>query len=108
MVPRLVETRRDLHRHPELSNREERTGKLVAERLRAARPRCALPGRPHGVVGVLVGGRPTGGGAGAPTWDPCPSREAGHPLQSENAGGMMHACGHDAHTAMLLGPRRSW
>ena len=58
LVPALVATRRDLHAHPELSNREERTGKLVAERLRALGLEVRYPVAHTGVVGVLRGGRP--------------------------------------------------
>ena len=104
MVPRLVETRRDLHRHPELSNREERTGKLVAERLRAlgldevrypvartAWSACSRAGGPGPVVALRA------------DMDALPIQEKPDtPYKSENAG-VMHACGHDAHTAMLLG-----
>ena len=104
MVPRLVETRRDLHRHPELSNREERTGKLVAERLRAlGLDEVRYPVARTGVVGVLRGGRPGPVVALRADLDALPIQEKPDtPYKSENAG-VMHACGHDAHTAMLLG-----
>jgi amidohydrolase len=104
MVPRLVETRRDLHRHPELSNREERTGKLVAERLRGlGLDEVRYPVARTGVVGVLKGGRPGRVVALRADLDALPIQEKPDtPYKSENAG-VMHACGHDAHTAMLLG-----
>jgi len=101
---RVVETRRDLHRHPELSNREERTGKLVAERLRAlGLDEVRYPVARTGVVGVLEGGRPGPVVALRADMDALPILEKRDtPYKSENAG-VMHACGHDAHTAMLLG-----
>lgn len=53
MASRLVETRRDIHRHPELGNREQRTGQLVASRLRAAGLEVRYPVAKTGVVGIL-------------------------------------------------------
>src|SRR5512143_4327863 len=58
MAPALVATRRDLHAHPELSNREQRTGHLVAERLRDLGLEVRYPVAKTGVVGILRGGRP--------------------------------------------------
>jgi amidohydrolase len=58
LAPALVELRRDLHRHPELGNREVRTGALVAERLRALGLEVRHPVAKTGVVAVLQGGRP--------------------------------------------------
>jgi len=55
---RVVATRRDLHAHPELSNREQRTGRIVAERLRELGLEVRYPVARTGVVGVLRGGRP--------------------------------------------------
>src|SRR5689334_17326056 len=57
--PKLIETRRDFHMHPELSNREERTARVVAERLRALgfdEVKTNVAG--HGVVALLKGSRP--------------------------------------------------
>src|SRR5690242_7174499 len=58
LAPALVELRRDLHMHPELGNRETRTGALVAERLRALKIEVRYPVARTGVVAVLRGGRP--------------------------------------------------
>jgi amidohydrolase len=101
---KVVETRRDLHRHPELSNREERTGKLVAERLRAlGLDEVRYPVAKTGVVGVLRGGRPGRVVALRADMDALPIQEKPDTAYKSENPGVMHACGHDAHTAMLLG-----
>jgi amidohydrolase len=102
LTPALVALRRDLHEHPELSNREERTGHLVAERLKDLGLEVRYPVARTGVVGVLRGGRPGGTVALRADMDALPIQEKGDaPYRSRNAG-VMHACGHDAHTAILL------
>jgi amidohydrolase len=101
--PRLVETRRDIHRHPEPSNAEERTGKLVADQLRAAGLSVRHPVARTGVVAVLQGGRPDPVVAVRADLDALPIQEKrDSPYKSENPG-VMHACGHDAHTTIVLG-----
>ena len=103
LVPALVETRRDIQRHPELGNREFRTGKLVAERLRALGLDVRYPVAKTGVVGILKGGRPGAVVAVRADLDALPIQERNDvPYKSENAG-VKHACGHDAHTTILLG-----
>jgi amidohydrolase len=103
--------RRDLHQHPELSNREERTAKLVADHLRALglKPRTDLAH--HGVVAIIQGGRPGPKLALRADMDALPvTEQTGLPFASTvtttfagQSTGVMHACGHDAHTAILLG-----
>ncbi len=103
LAPALVATRRDLHEHPELSNREQRTGHLVSERLSDLGLEVRYPVARTGVVGVLRGGRPGRVVALRADMDALPIEEASDvPYRSRNAG-VMHACGHDAHTAILLG-----
>jgi amidohydrolase len=103
LTPALVETRRDIHRHPELGNREVRTGKLVAERLRALGIEVRYPVARTGVVGILKGGRPGVVVAVRADLDALPIQERNDvPYKSENPG-VKHACGHDAHTTILLG-----
>jgi amidohydrolase len=103
IAPAVVAIRRDLHAHPELSNREERTGHLVAERLRDLGLEVRYPVAKTGVVGVLRGGRPGRVVALRADLDALPIDEAGVlPFRSQ-VKGVMHACGHDAHTAILLG-----
>jgi amidohydrolase len=104
VAPEVVRLRRDFHAHPELSNREERTGRVVAERLRAIGIEQVATGvAHHGVVALIPGGKPGPTVALRADIDALPVQEAtGLPFASENEG-VMHACGHDAHTAMLLG-----
>ena len=103
IAPAVVAVRRDLHAHPELSNREERTGHLVAERLRDLGLEVRYPVAKTGVVGILRGGRPGGVVALRADMDALPLDETNElPFRSQ-VKGVMHACGHDAHTAMLLG-----
>jgi amidohydrolase len=103
-APEVVALRRTLHRHPELSNREEKTGARIAAHLRELgldEVRTGVAG--HGVVGVLKGGKPGGVVALRADMDALPVTErTGLPFASE-VQGAMHACGHDSHMAVLLG-----
>ncbi|MGH2538196.1 MAG: M20 metallopeptidase family protein [Candidatus Promineifilaceae bacterium] len=102
IAPELVRLRRDIHQHPELSFQEVRTAALVAETLQELGIEVQTGIGRTGVVGRL------GNGVG-PTlairadMDALPIQEANDvPYRSQNPG-VMHACGHDAHTAILLG-----
>ena len=101
-----IAVRRDIHRHPELGYNELRTGDLVAEQLEGFGYRVTRGLGGTGVVGQLVrgeGGRRLGLRA---DMDALPIDEAtGLPYASRHAG-VMHACGHDGHTAMLLAAAR--
>jgi amidohydrolase len=102
--PKLIETRRDFHMHPELSNREERTARVVAERLRAlgfdeVKPNVAR----HGVVALLKGAKPGPVVAVRAEMDALPINETHDVPYKSLVPGVMHACGHDAHTAIGLG-----
>jgi amidohydrolase len=111
VMPKVIEWRRDIHEHPELSNQEVRTGKLVADQLRS----LGIEVREHvaktGVVGVLRGAKPGPVVALRADMDALPvTEEVDLPFKSTVRAtsngqdvGVMHACGHDAHTAMLLG-----
>jgi amidohydrolase len=108
--PELIAWRRHLHQNPELSNREVETAKYVAERLRSfgLEPRTGIAR--NGVVAVLQGGRPGPVVALRADMDGLPVREETDvPFASKvtaeyegNQVGVMHACGHDAHVAILL------
>lgn len=107
---KIVAWRRDFHAHPELSNREERTAAKVAEHLRALglQPKIMAG---HGVVAIVSGGKPGPKIALRADMDALPvTEQTGLPFASkatstyrgENVG-VMHACGHDAHTGILMG-----
>jgi amidohydrolase len=110
-MPKVVECRRDFHQHPELGNREFRTSKIVAERLRALGIEVRTGVAHTGVVGVLRGGKPGKVVALRSDMDALPvTEELDLPFRSTAKGeyngqevGVMHACGHDAHMSMLLG-----
>ena len=97
-----IALRRDIHRHPELAFEENRTAALVAERLAAWGYEVATGLGGTGVVGTLRrgdGGRRLGLRA---DMDALPIEEASGVAWSSAQAGVMHACGHDGHTAMLL------
>jgi amidohydrolase len=106
----LIEWRRHLHQHPELGNRETETAKFVAERLRSfgLQPRTGIA--KTGVVAVIEGGRPGPVVALRADMDALPvAEEVDLPFASKATAtwegksvGVMHACGHDTHVAMLL------
>lgn len=99
----LVECRRDIHRDPELSNRETRTGTLVADKLRALGLEVRHPVAGTGAIGVLRGGLPGPVVGVRADLDALPIDEtADVPYKSRNPG-VKHACGHDAHTTIALG-----
>jgi len=101
----MTDWRRDLHAHPELSMREFRTSALVQEKLRAFGVDEIITGMAEtGVVGVIRGRPGSDRAIGLRAdMDALPMQEeTGLPHASQTAG-VMHACGHDGHTAMLLG-----
>ena len=110
--PRVIAWRRDIHQNPELGNREVRTAAIVARHLRElgfddVREKVAHTG----VVGVLKGGLPGPVVALRADMDALPvAEEVDVPFASEVRAhwngqdcGVMHACGHDAHTSILMG-----
>ena len=105
--PDMTAWRQDLHAHPELSMQEFRTAGLVRERLAAFGVDEIISGMAeHGVVGVIRAGH-SGRAIGLRAdMDALPMQEeTGLPHASRNPG-VMHACGHDGHTTMLLGAAR--
>jgi hippurate hydrolase len=105
--PELIAIRRDLHRHPETAFEEARTAKLVADLLRGWGLEVTEGVAKTGVVGVLKGARP-GNGAIAlrADMDALDILEVEGRPHGSTIPGKMHACGHDGHTAMLLGAAR--
>ncbi|WP_027017088.1 amidohydrolase [Comamonas composti] len=111
LASKIVEWRRDIHQHPELSGQEERTARLVAEHLRSLGMEVQTGVGGTGVVGLLRGGQPGKTVALRADMDALPVEEkTGLPFASkvraEYLGKqvpVMHACGHDAHVAMLMG-----
>ncbi|HEV2663356.1 MAG TPA: M20 family metallopeptidase [Blastocatellia bacterium] len=101
---KLVEQRRDFHMHPELSNREERTSSVIAEKLRVLGLDEVRTGvGKYGVVALLKGKLPGGVVAVRADMDALPIQETiDAPYKSRNDG-VKHACGHDAHMTVQLG-----
>lgn len=103
--------RRDIHAHPELGNREFRTSKLVAAHLRSLGLEVKTGVAHTGVVAILRGGKPGPRIALRADMDALPvTEQTGLPFASTvtttyggETVGVMHACGHDAHTAILMG-----
>jgi amidohydrolase len=108
---KVVAWRRDIHQHPELGNREFRTAKIVADELRSLGLDVKTGVAHTGVVGILHGGKPGPRIAIRADMDALPVTEHNDlPFASKATAvfrgetvGVMHACGHDSHTAMLLG-----
>jgi len=111
VTPKVVEWRRYFHEHPELSNREVNTGAYIASYLKSLGLEVKSPIARTGVVAVLKGGRPGPVVALRADIDALPVTERTPvPFASkvtESYGGqtvgVMHACGHDSHIAMLMG-----
>ena len=97
-----VHLRRDIHRHPELAFDEHRTSALVAEKLEAWGYRVQRGLGGTGVVGQLVRGSGTRRVGLRADMDALPIHEATGLPHASCRDGVMHACGHDGHTAMLL------
>lgn len=111
ILPKVIEWRRYLHEHPELSNREYETSKFVAGYLRSLGLEVQTGVAKTGVVALLKGGRPGPVVALRADMDALPVEERTHvPFASKvkgeymgNVVPVMHACGHDSHVAILLG-----
>lgn len=108
---RVIEWRRDIHANPELGNREFRTSAIVAEHLKKLGMEVRVGVARTGVVGVLRGGKPGPTVALRADMDALPvTEEVDLPFASKvkttwagKETGVMHACGHDTHVAMLMG-----
>ena len=111
LMPKVIEWRHDIHEFPELSNREFRTSKKVADHLESLGIEIETGIAYTGVVGIIKGGKPGPTVALRADMDALPVEEkTGLPYASKvrttylgNDVGVMHACGHDAHVAILMG-----
>ena len=109
----VVTWRRDFHQHPELGMQETRTWKIIADHLRSLgmEVRVGVPGAATAVIGVLKGGKPGPVVALRADMDGLPvTEQVDLPFKSTAKAqwngvetGVMHACGHDNHMAILLG-----
>jgi amidohydrolase len=102
----LTAIRRDLHAHPELGFEEVRTAGIVADKLRGWGIEVTPGVGKTGVVGVVRGNRPGRAIGLRADMDALPIHEQTNLPYASRAPGVMHACGHDGHTAMLLGAAR--
>lgn len=106
IAPGIVADRRVIHQNPELGYEEKKTSALVAARLQQLGIETRTGVGSTGVVGVLRGGQPGKTVLLRADMDALPILEENStPYVSQNPG-VMHACGHDAHTSMLLGAAR--
>ena len=111
VMPKVVAWRRDVHQNPELGNREVRTAKLVADHLRSLGIEVKTGVAHTGVVGLLRGGKPGPVVALRADMDALPvTEQVDLPFASKvrttyngQEVGVMHACGHDNHVAILMG-----
>ncbi|MEO6876900.1 MAG: amidohydrolase, partial [Gemmatimonadaceae bacterium] len=111
VTPKVVAWRHDIHQHPELSFQETRTAALVAAHLRSLGLEVTTGVGGNGVIGVLRGGHPGPVVGLRAEMDALPVSEPGTlPYKSTVRAvyngqdvGVMHACGHDTHVAMLMG-----
>jgi amidohydrolase len=111
VMPKVVAWRRDVHEHPELGYEETRTAALVAEHLRSLGLEVQTGVGRTGVVGILRGGRPGPVVALRADMDALPvTEQVDLPFRSRATAewqgatvGVMHACGHDNHVAILMG-----
>lgn len=103
LKPELVDLRRDFHMHPELSNKEERTPKVIALYLKELGLEVRTNVGGNGVVGYLKGDKPGKTIAFRADFDALPIEDQKDVPYKSTVKGVSHACGHDVHTAALLG-----
>ncbi|MFO6295965.1 M20 aminoacylase family protein [Rahnella selenatireducens] len=103
LVPGLREVRQHLHQNPELSNEESDTAALVAEKLQSLGFKVTSGVGGHGVIGSMTLGKGKRSIGIRADMDALPITEQTGVSYASQSPGKMHACGHDGHTAMLLG-----
>lgn len=102
LYPKMIEMRRYFHQHPELSFHEVHTPKKIAEYLTALGVEVQTEVGGRGVVGLIRGGMPGKTVALRADFDALPIQDAKDVAYKSTVPGVMHACGHDAHTTILL------
>jgi amidohydrolase len=107
LFPEMVELRRHFHRYPELSFQEEATPVAIGEYLMnlGIEVKTGVGGR--GVIGIIRGGKPGKTVALRADFDALPIQDEKDVPYKSQVPGVMHACGHDAHTAALLGAAKA-
>lgn len=103
LLPQLVAWRRDLHRHPELSFQEVRTAEVITHVLSELGYEVRTGLARTGVVALLHGGRPGSTVMLRADMDALPIQEISNAPYASEIPGVMHACGHDGHVAIVLG-----
>ena len=106
VAEQVILDRRQLHQHPELGFQEHRTAAFVAERLRLLGLEVRTGVAETGVVGLLRGGRPGKTVLLRADMDALPIQEENDVPYRSRTPGVMHACGHDGHTAILVNAAR--
>lgn len=104
--PEIIKIRRDIHRNPELAYHEEKTAKLVAGKLESLGIQVKKKVGGTGVLGILRGANNGRVVALRADMDALPLEEMADVEYKSQTKGVMHACGHDTHVAMLLGAAR--
>jgi len=104
--PEMIRTRRALHQHPELAYHEVETSEYVADRLESLGIKVRRGVGGTGVLGILKGAKPGRVVALRADMDGLPVQETSDVEFRSKVDGVMHACGHDTHVAMLLGAAR--
>src|SRR5205814_8777215 len=106
VAEQVVEDRRHLHMHPELAYQEHETARFIAERLELLGLEVRTGVATTGVVGLLRGARPGKTVLLRADIDALPIQEENEVPYRSQVAGVMHACGHDGHTAILLNAAR--
>lgn len=106
IIDAVTAIRHDIHAHPELAYAEHRTAALVAAQLAAAGLQVTTGIGGTGVVGTLSHGRAGPALGLRADMDALPFHEEGAPAYASTAPGVFHGCGHDGHTAILIGAAR--
>ncbi|MGI2327801.1 M20 metallopeptidase family protein [Planococcus sp. YIM B11945] len=99
----MIETRRHLHMHPELSHQEVETPEFIANKLEEIGVEVRRGVGGNGIVGMIRGGKPGKTIAFRADFDALPIDDKKDAAYKSTVPGVMHACGHDGHTAALLG-----